>query len=115
MSAVIPRSSLCFALSLIELACAFSYVVGGLTRLFSLLTMAILSLKALSGLLSLWPDLSIPGIVARGDWAFGAAYLGALTLVKDLSERGSGLWSVDYLLSARFPTKSDCPTFKEVP
>lgn len=105
---------LCFALSLLEVACAFSYGVGGMTRLFAFPAMAILSLKALSGLLSLWPELSIPGLVACGDWVFAAAHLGALTLVMDLNELGSGLWSIDHLLSVRWSTPNRRPARKDI-
>lgn len=107
--------TICQAFSLLEVVCAFSYLVGGLTRLFALPAMAILAIKALSGLLSLWPDLRIPGILARGDWAYGAAHIGALTMVMDLIELGSGLWSVDYLLSVRNLTTNDGPTNQEIP
>lgn len=42
-----------------------------------------------------------PLIIAKGDWAYAATDLGAIALLLDVVHRGSGLYSLDYLIYQR--------------
>ncbi len=46
-------------------------------------------------------------IVLRGDWSFGAMYVGAIILAYEIFLVGGGAFSLDYWLSRRLATRRE--------
>ena len=95
---------LCQLLRGIELIIGICFIFGFLIRAVSLPVMMGLAIRVVSNggaslLKSTSPIQNI--VVLRGDWSFGAMYIGAIILTFELFHVGGGAYSVDYWLSRR--------------
>jgi putative oxidoreductase len=96
---------LCQLLRGIELIMGICFIFGFLIRAVSLPVVMDLAIRVVSNggaslLKSTSPIQHI--VILRGDWSFGAMYVGAIILAFELFHGGGGAYSVDYWLSRRF-------------
>ena len=95
---------LCQLLRGIELIMGVCFIFGFFIRAVSPLVVMDLVIRVVSNggaslLKSTSPIQHI--VVLRGDWSFGAMYIGAIILAFELFHVGGGAYSVDYWLSRR--------------
>lgn len=87
-----------------EIAVGGCFVLGALLRAAAVPALLIFLLRSFANFANSYPWLggAISAVVVpHGDWAFGAIYVGSITLLLDLLCVGSGRWSIDFWLSKR--------------
>lgn len=95
--------ALCSGIGLAEVILGGALIAGLFVRVTGWLAVADFGVRAVAGFAASFAGegSTVAGIASYGDWAWGAAYLGAVTLLFDTIGVGGGRLSVDRLIYER--------------